>query len=280
MGMISHVGAGRSCVIGAKPQARRTTSMARDHYDDYGNRFRGRGPGDFSETDWQQGNYGQGGFGVGGYYRQGGYGWGGFAPPGYGAGFQGGSQWGGGAPGWQGSGWPGGEGRGMYGRSYGQQGYGQQGFGQQGLGPQRYQQQGYSRPAYQEWSRSGGQPGRHAGRGPRGYRRSDDRILEDVSELLTRDPDIDATEIEVIVVDGEVTLAGDVDDRRTKRHAEDLVERCAGVNDVHNQLRVKRGLGQKISELLGGRSDEGSRSERSETKSRSGRSTASASRGS
>jgi hypothetical protein len=101
-----------------------------------------------------------------------------------------------------------------------------------------------------------------------------------VSELLTRDPDIDATEIEVIVVDGEVTLAGDVEDRRTKRHAEDLVERCAGVNDVHNQLRVKRGLGQKISELLGGRSDEGSRSERSETKSRSGRSTASASRGS
>jgi hypothetical protein len=223
--------------------------MARDHYDDYGNRGRGRGPGDFSETDWQQGNYGQGGFGAGGYYPPGGYGWGGFAPPGYGAGFQGGSQWGGGAPGWQGSGWSGGEGRGMYGRSHGQQGYGQQ-------------------------------PGRHAGRGPRGYRRSDDRILEDVSEILTRDPDIDATEIEVIVVDGEVTLAGGVDDRRTKRHAEDLVERCAGVNDIHNQLRVKRGLGQKISGLLGRRSDEESRSERSETKSRSGRSTASASRGS
>ena len=65
--------------------------MARDYYDDYGNRGRGRGPGDFNETDWQQGNYGQGGYGAGGYW-QGGYGWGGYGQPGYGAGFQSGSQ--------------------------------------------------------------------------------------------------------------------------------------------------------------------------------------------
>ena len=175
----------------------------------------------------------------------------------------------------------------MYGRSYGRQGFGQQGFGQQGFGQQGYrqqgfQQQGYGSPAYgqpgwgeQGWARSGGQPGQHAGRGPRGYRRSDDRIREDVSEVLTRDPDVDATDIEIVVLEGEVTLSGDVDDRRTKRRAEDLVERCAGVHDVHNQLRVKRGLGQKISDMLSGQSGEESRSESSETRSRSGRSAAS-----
>ena len=254
--------------------------MARDYYDDYGNRGRGRGPGDFNETDWQQGNYGQGGYDTG--YGQGGYGWGGYGQPGYGAGFQSGSQWGGAGPGWQGSRWQGGEGQGMYGRSYGQPAFGQQGFGQQGYRQQGFQPQGYGSPAYgrpgwgeQGWARSGGQPGQHAGRGPRGYRRSDDRIREDVSEVLTRDPDVDATDIEIVVLEGEVTLSGDVDDRRTKRRAEDLVERCAGVNDVHNQLRVKRGLGQKVSDMLSGRSGEESRSESSETRSRSGRSAAS-----
>ncbi len=39
--------------------------------------------------------------------------------------------------------------------------------------------------------------GPHAGRGPKGYRRSDDRIREDVNERLTEHPQIDATEIEV-----------------------------------------------------------------------------------
>jgi hypothetical protein len=254
--------------------------MARDYYDDYGNRGRGRGPGDFNETDWQQANYWQGGYDAG--YGQGGYGWGGYGQPGYGAGFQSGSQWGGAGPGWQGSGWQGGEGQGRYGRSYGRPAFGQQGFGQQGYRQQGFQQQGYGSPAYgqpgwgeQGWARSGGQPGQHAGRGPRGYRRSDDRIREDVSEALTRDPDVDATDIEIVVLEGEVTLSGAVDDRRTKRRAEDLVERCAGVNDVHNQLRVKRGLGQKISDRLSGRSGEESRSESSETRSRSGRSAAS-----
>jgi BON domain-containing protein len=255
--------------------------MARDYYDDYGNRGRGRGPGDFNETEWQQGSYGQGGYSAGGY-GQGGYGWGGYGQPGYGAGFQSGSQWGGAVPGWQGSGWQSGEGHGMYGQSYGRQAFGQQGFGQQGYRPQGFQQLGYRSPAYgqpgwgeQGWARSGGQPGQHAGRGPRGYRRSDDRIREDVSEVLTRDPDVDATDIEIVVLEGEVTLSGEVDDRRIKRRAEDLIERCAGVSDVHNQLRVKRGLGQKISDMLSGRSGEESRSESSETRSRSGRSASS-----
>ena len=79
-----------------------------------------------------------------------------------------------------------------------------------------------------------------AGRGPKGYQRSDERIQEEVCERLTRHPAIDASDIEVRVAGGEVTLTGQVDSRRTKRLVEDVVDRCAGVVDVANQLRIAR----------------------------------------
>ncbi len=81
----------------------------------------------------------------------------------------------------------------------------------------------------------------HVGRGPKGYRRSDERIEEEVNEQLTRHPEIDPSEVEVRVRNGEVTLTGTVDERRTKRMVEDLVEGISGVNEVHNQIRVNRG---------------------------------------
>jgi BON domain len=81
-------------------------------------------------------------------------------------------------------------------------------------------------------------PASRAGLGPRGWRRPDARIEEDVNEALTRDPDLDATDIEVRVEDGEVTLSGAVRDRSAKRRAEDDAEVCSGVRDVHNRLIV------------------------------------------
>ncbi len=78
----------------------------------------------------------------------------------------------------------------------------------------------------------------HRGRGPRGYRRSDERVREDVCDALTEDPYLDASNMEVQVKDCEVTLSGSVNSREDKRRAEDLVERISGVADVHNQLRV------------------------------------------
>lgn len=86
----------------------------------------------------------------------------------------------------------------------------------------------------------GGQ-GRFAGRGPRGYQRSDDRIREDVCERLTQHPDIDAVDIEIQVKNGEVTLTGTVEGRDAKRMAEDIAESISGVKDVHNQLRAQQG---------------------------------------
>lgn len=82
--------------------------------------------------------------------------------------------------------------------------------------------------------------GRHAGRGPRGYQRSDERIREDVAEILWEHGEIDASDIDVTVANGEVTLEGTVDSRWTKRMAEDAAYKARGVNDVHNRLRVRR----------------------------------------
>jgi hypothetical protein len=80
--------------------------------------------------------------------------------------------------------------------------------------------------------------GSFAGKGPKGYRRSDDRIREDICDRLTDDWRIDPTDVEVAVSDGEVTLTGVVNSRGEKRRAEDLVEDVHGVRDVHNNLRV------------------------------------------
>jgi osmotically-inducible protein OsmY len=82
--------------------------------------------------------------------------------------------------------------------------------------------------------------GRYAGLGPKGYRRSDARIHEDVCDRLAEDPYVDASDVEVAVRDGEVTLTGIVRSRHEKRDAEETIESIPGVRDVHNQLRVER----------------------------------------
>jgi hypothetical protein len=81
--------------------------------------------------------------------------------------------------------------------------------------------------------------GSHRGRGPKGYKRSDQRIHEDVCERLTEDRFIDASNIEVEVKEGEVTLSGTVSSRGLKRRAEDLAEMAAGVSHIQNNLRVE-----------------------------------------
>lgn len=78
------------------------------------------------------------------------------------------------------------------------------------------------------------------GVGPKGYKRSDDRIREDVSERLEDHPQIDASNIEVQVLEAEVTLTGSTPNRLSKRLAEDVAERVRGVKDVHNQVRVSQ----------------------------------------
>lgn len=116
----------------------------------------------------------------------------------------------------------------------GSQEFGSEGYGS--VGPY-----GATRPYGREWrsSETWRVPGPYTGRGPKGYQRSDDRIREDVSDRLTAHGHIDASDIEVRIQAGEVTLVGYVDSRAAKRAAEDLAEDVPGVREVHNQLRVR-----------------------------------------
>lgn len=211
------------------------------------------------EQQWGGRESGQGGFGQG--YGQGSYGQGGYGQGGY-----------------QGFG-QGEYGRGGYGqRGYGQESYGQGSFGQGGYGQSGYGQEGREGYGQGSWGQSGtGQGvrytsiivGRFYGRGPKGYQRSDERIREDVSEELWRHPEIDAGEVEVQVENGEVTLNGKVEDRHQKRLAEDLAERCSGVQDVHNRLKVDKGF---FAKLFGsGSSEEGRERERDQERGTSAR---------
>ena len=84
--------------------------------------------------------------------------------------------------------------------------------------------------------------GRFFGRGPKNYRRSSERIREEISDRLMTHPDIDASDIEVRVGDGIVTLTGTVEDRHEKRLAEYIAEDAIGVDDVDNQLKVRHGF--------------------------------------
>lgn len=78
------------------------------------------------------------------------------------------------------------------------------------------------------------------GHGPKGYKRSDERIREDVCERLGSQGEVDASEVEVQVQDGHVTLTGTVTHQRDKRHLEDLAEVVPGVQEVITELRVHR----------------------------------------
>jgi hypothetical protein len=83
--------------------------------------------------------------------------------------------------------------------------------------------------------------GRHRGAGPRGYRRSDARIDEDVHDQLTEDAWLDASDITVRVEDGRVELRGQVRTEDDRRRAGEIADRVAGVTAVDNDLRVWNG---------------------------------------
>jgi osmotically-inducible protein OsmY len=100
---------------------------------------------------------------------------------------------------------------------------------------------GWSAPERAAGPRSGMSRGPFAGRGPRGYQRSDERIREDICERMCDNDELDASEIDILVVGGEVTLQGSVRDRYDKHLAEDLVEQVSGVREVNNQLRISQG---------------------------------------
>ncbi|MGE0633030.1 MAG: BON domain-containing protein [Pseudobdellovibrionaceae bacterium] len=83
-------------------------------------------------------------------------------------------------------------------------------------------------------------PGRYSGKGPKGYKRSEERLREDFCEALTRHPDIDASDIEVIMENSELVLRGTVPEREMKYLIDDLAEHSFGMPDIRNEIRIRR----------------------------------------
>jgi|GEM_PF-1103096 len=149
---------------------------------------------------------------------------------------------------------------GDYDRSYGW-GHSQRGSEdrerQRELGSQRYRADNdYSRDndeheSFGDQLREAGQKiarsVKRAFRGPKGYKRSDDRIREDVSDRLGENPWLNCSEVEVVVSNGEVTLTGSVNSRQEKFLLEEIADDVNGVSEVHNQVRVKREQQQQNS---------------------------------
>lgn len=76
-------------------------------------------------------------------------------------------------------------------------------------------------------------------RGPKGFKRSDERILDDLCERIAR-TGIDADGLEVKVENGEVTISGIVASRVDKWRLEVIADDVFGVEEVHDQVRVAR----------------------------------------
>jgi hypothetical protein len=94
------------------------------------------------------------------------------------------------------------------------------------------------------WGREGGWY--HGGTGalrrsaPKGYRRSDERIREDLCEHLMDIADIDSSDVSVEVREGCVVLEGTVPQRSMRYEIEDIAATTLGVTDVENHIRVPR----------------------------------------
>jgi len=106
-------------------------------------------------------------------------------------------------------------------------------------------QEGFSFPGEKTWGeaesrRERREEQRGSDRRVAQRRRPDDALSRELQEILTKDPELDATEIEVEVEGGAVTLSGTVDSSDARLLAEELVESVTGVREVHNNLKVTR----------------------------------------
>jgi hypothetical protein len=73
---------------------------------------------------------------------------------------------------------------------------------------------------------------------PRSFLRSDARIHDDVYAALEKDSGVDATDLEVVVRQGSVTLVGVLATPAMRSRAEGLVADVRGVKKVKSRVRV------------------------------------------
>lgn len=78
--------------------------------------------------------------------------------------------------------------------------------------------------------------------------RTDNQIKQDILDELSFQPNIDETQIGVIVEDGVVTLTGIVNDFYKKVTSEKIAKRIKGVKAVAEDIEVKYGTAYKITD--------------------------------
>jgi len=74
---------------------------------------------------------------------------------------------------------------------------------------------------------------------PPTYQCSDTRIQQEIAERLVHVYRIDSSEVTVSVEGGRVTFEGAVPDLAMKHALEELADRCPGVQDIQNRVRVE-----------------------------------------
>lgn len=77
------------------------------------------------------------------------------------------------------------------------------------------------------------------GKGPKGWKLSDEKLREKVCEVLLHSHEVDASEMEVKVEEACVYLSGNISSKGMKNVAEDLVGSIPGVEDVFTRLKIK-----------------------------------------
>jgi hypothetical protein len=97
-------------------------------------------------------------------------------------------------------------------------------------------------------------------RGPKGWKRTDERLKEDICERLYHTQHIDSSDVTVEVKDGKVMLEGSVPQRGMKHALEDLIDACPGVTDIDNRVRVSQGGSQSQTGQSGSSGTSGSTS--------------------
>lgn len=80
----------------------------------------------------------------------------------------------------------------------------------------------------------------YQGRGPKGWKRSDERIKDEVCSALKHSLEVDASELEVDVKDHCVYMKGSLPTKGMRIVAEDLVGSVPGVEDVFTQIKIKK----------------------------------------
>jgi|GEM_PF-3629468 len=89
----------------------------------------------------------------------------------------------------------------------------------------------------QETSRKG----QFAGTTPKNFKRSDERIYDDICQKLSQEGHFDVSDVEIKVESGEVSLEGNIENRSDKHRIEMLVDSIMGVKDITNNLKIARG---------------------------------------